>query len=65
MTDADIKKLAAYWADWLIDAIGGATQNRALLRGDEAEDSILTGAIVANGQKAIENALRAAQAGGQ
>lgn len=53
------EKIADYWADWLIDAVGMATQNRALLRGDPAEDSVLTEAIVLNGKKAILNALRA------
>jgi heme O synthase-like polyprenyltransferase len=52
-------KVANYWADWLIDAVGGATQNRALLRGDPAEDEILTQAIVLNGKKAILNAMKA------
>lgn len=53
------EKIADYWADWLIDAVGGATQNRALLRGDPAEDEILTQAIVLNGKKAILNAMKA------
>jgi len=53
------EKIADYWADWLIDAVGGATQNRALLRGDPAEDKVLTQAIVLNGKKAILNAMKA------
>jgi hypothetical protein len=53
------EKIADYWADWLIDAVGGATQNRALLRGDPAEDEVLTQAIVQNSKKAILNALKA------
>ncbi len=50
-----------YYADWLIDAVGGATQNRALLRGDPSEDKILTEAILLNGKKAIQLALKTAQ----
>jgi hypothetical protein len=53
------EKIADYWADWLIDAVGMATQNRALLRGDPAEDEVLTQAIVLNGKKAILNAIKA------
>lgn len=46
-----------YYADWLVDAVGGATQNRALLRGDPAEDKVLTEALYLNGKRAIELAL--------
>lgn len=53
------EKIADYWADWLIDAVGGATQNRTLLRGDPTEDTMLTQAIVLNGRKAILNAMNA------
>ena len=53
------EKIADYWADWLIDAVGMATQNRALLRGDPAEDEVLTQAIVLNGKKAILSAMKA------
>lgn len=53
------EKIADYWADWLIDAVAGATQNRTLLRGDPTEDTILTQAIVRNGRKAILNAMNA------
>jgi len=48
-----------YWADWLVDAVATATQNRALLRGEPEEDEVLTEAIFLNGKKAIENVLRA------
>ena len=41
--------------DWLIDAIGGATQNRMFLRGDPEEDKVTTEAIVLNGRKAMKN----------
>ena len=53
------EKIADYWAHWLIDAVGVATQNRALLRGDLAEDEVLTRAIVLNGKKAILSAMKA------
>lgn len=53
------EEIAEYWADWLIDAVGMATQNRALLRGDPAEDNVLTQAIMLNGKKAILSAMRA------
>jgi hypothetical protein len=54
--------LAEKWADWLVDAVAGATQDRRFLRGDAAEDKIATEAIYGNGKKAIENALNALRA---
>lgn len=57
------REIIAYYADWLVDAIKNATQNRALLRGDPAEDSILIEAILLNGKKAIELALKAIREG--
>ena len=42
VTMTEQEKIADYWAHWLIDAVGVATQNRALLRGDLAEDEVLT-----------------------
>jgi hypothetical protein len=51
---------AERWADWLIDAVATATQDRRFLRGDPDEDKIATEAIYANGKKAIENAIRTA-----
>jgi len=48
-----------YWADWLVDAIAGATQDLRFLRGDPEEDRIATEAIFANGSKAISNAIAA------
>ena len=50
-------KDAEYWADWLVDAVGMATQNRMLLRGDKSEDKALTEAIYLNGLKAIKSAM--------
>jgi hypothetical protein len=52
------RKTPEYWADWLVDAVATATQDRRYLRGDEDEDTIATQAIYLNGKKAIENLLR-------
>ena len=51
------EKLIDYWADWLVDAVATATQNRAFLRNEPQEDEAATEAIYANGKKAIENVL--------
>jgi hypothetical protein len=40
-------------ADWLLDAVAVATQNRMFLRGDDAYDAIAGDAILMNGEKAI------------
>lgn len=53
----DAKEIATYYADWLVDAVAGATQDRRLLRGDPTEDRVLTDAILLNGRKAILNAI--------
>jgi hypothetical protein len=52
------ERIIEYYADWLVDAVAMATQNRALLRGDSAEDKILTEALYLNGKKAIELAFK-------
>lgn len=52
------KNTPDYWADWLVDAVAGATQDRRYLRGDPAEDKNATAAILLNGKKAMENLLR-------
>jgi hypothetical protein len=44
-------------ADWLVDAVATATQNRMFLRGDEQEDHVATEAIRLNGEKAISVAI--------
>lgn len=49
---------AEKWADWLVDAVAMATQDRRFLRGDPAEDAVATEALYKNGKKAIEMALR-------
>lgn len=49
--------LAKDRADWLLDAIAVATQDRRFLRGDPAYDEIAGEAILANAEKAISTAL--------
>lgn len=53
------REIIDYYADWLVDAVGVATQNRTLLRGGPAEDRVLTEALLLNGKKAVELALKA------
>jgi hypothetical protein len=55
---AETKSSADYWADWLVDAVATATQDRRFLRGDPAEDTVATEALLLNGKKAMENLLR-------
>lgn len=47
-------------ADWLVDAVACATQDRRYLRGEPEEDTHATAAIYNNGRKAIEEAFKAA-----
>jgi Lar family restriction alleviation protein len=54
-----IARIIEYWADWLVDAVAGATQDVKFLRGEPEEDIMATGAILANGHKAIKNAILA------
>ena len=54
MDDLDIAKDRA---DWLLDAVACATQNRQFLRGDPAYDEVAGEAILLNGEKAINVAL--------
>ena len=44
-------------ADWLLDAVATATQDRRFLRGDPAYDAVAGEAILLNGEKAILTAL--------
>lgn len=55
------ERIARDRADWLVDAVAGATQNRMLLRGDEEEDKFLTDALFLNAKKAILTALEMAE----
>jgi hypothetical protein len=51
------KDTPEYWADWLVDAVAAATQDRRFLRGDPEEDRVATEALYANGKKAMESLL--------
>ncbi|WP_425991316.1 hypothetical protein [Afipia sp. DC4300-2b1] len=51
------KATSDYWADWLVDAVAAATQDRRYLRGDAEEDRAVTEAIFLNAKKAMENLL--------
>lgn len=44
-------------ADWLLDAVATATQDRRFLRGDPAYDEVVGEAILMNGEKAIRVAI--------
>ena len=53
----DDKKSPDYWADWLVDAVATATQDRRFLRGDPEEDKVATKALLINAKKAMEYLL--------
>lgn len=55
------KKSSDYWADWLVDAVATATQDRRFLRGDPEEDRVATEALYANGKAALERYLAASR----
>jgi hypothetical protein len=59
MTDNSdiINRIAKERADWLVDAVATATQDRTLIRGEPDENEVLTEAILLNGEKAIQVAL--------
>lgn len=63
MTDTEkrLSDIVADRADWLLDAIAGATQNRMFLRGDAECDDIACGAVLLNGAKAIRISLERAR----
>ena len=46
-------KIAEDRADWVVDAVATATQNRAFLRGDPECDEVACDAIKLNAEKAI------------
>ena len=46
-------------ADWLIDAVACATQDRQFLRGDDSYDALIGGAIMGNGKIACLQAIHA------
>lgn len=53
----NIDRLAKDRADWLLDAVAGATQDRRFLRGDPEYDEVAGSAILLNGEKAVRIAL--------
>ena len=52
------EEIAHERADWLVDAVATATQDRRLLRGESECDEVLCEAIYLNGKKAILVALK-------
>lgn len=48
-------------ADWLVDAVACATQDRRFLRGDPAENTELVEVLFLNAKQAISAALASAQ----
>lgn len=60
MNAPEIERIIEDRADWLVDAVATATQDRRLLRGEDVEDTVLTEAIYLNGAKAIRVAVQRA-----
>lgn len=52
-----VNEIADDWADWLLDAVAMASQNRTFLRGDECYDEVIGQAILLNGRRAILSAI--------
>lgn len=52
-----------FWADWLVDAVAMATQDRQFLIGEPEANNVAIEAIRLNGRKAIINAIDQLQAG--
>jgi hypothetical protein len=57
-TDTQIAT-ASEAADWLLDAIACATQDKSLLRGEDNYNDLLGGAILQNGVIACLRAMKA------
>jgi hypothetical protein len=57
--------LADEAADWLVDAVATATQDRRFLRGDPAYDTVMSEAIMGNGKIACLRVLHKAQKEGE
>ena len=55
---ANVLAIAEDRADWLLDAVACATQNRMFLRGDSECDEVACDAILMNGEKAIRLAIQ-------
>lgn len=49
----ELERIANDRADWLLDAVACATQDRRFLRGDPEYDAVMGTAIILNAQKAI------------
>ena len=60
--DKFLDEIARDRADWLIDGAAMASQNRILLRGDDAADDVLIEAIEINARQAIRVAIERALA---
>ena len=60
MTEQELDVIAKERADWLVDAVATATQDRRFLRGEPEADAVAIEAIMLNGEKAIRTALRRA-----
>ena len=57
-----LEVVARHHAERLLDNIACATQNRALLTGDPAEDKVLTEAVIENAAQEFEAAIRDSEA---
>jgi hypothetical protein len=62
LTLIEATAIAKERADWLLDAIACATQDRRFLRGEPEYDAVAGDAILMNGEKAILTAIRRAEA---
>jgi hypothetical protein len=58
MTPKELDEIAKERADWLVDAVATATQDRRYLRGEPEADLMAIEAIMLNGEKAIRTALK-------
>jgi len=56
-TPSVAERIAKDRADWLLDAVACALQDRRFLRGDPEYDEVIGGAILLNAEKAILVAL--------
>jgi len=56
-SDSLIETIAKDRADWLVDAVACAAQDRRFLRGDPAEDKVLVEVLLLNAEKAIRTAV--------
>ena len=57
MADDRVKAIAKERANWVLDAVAAATQDRRFLRGEKEYDAIAGEAILLNSEKAILVAL--------